>query len=798
MARLFVVSVIAVHAAMMAATDVVPRHIAGGSPHNQGGIKSAEWDSDGMAAPLSNTSGHFGSLGTLLDVFNPQRLARRWTYPRSDMSDACAADVDVYLSHLDRGKSWALKMSDATGRYSSSFFWGNNYWTGSEALCYHLDSNVTLEDATPFRLGFYTVRLHVALPQNVAPSIRHRRSPHTDEDAEVGVLAAVAKNHDQESRRILMGLCLPFSCNKQDVRQLMQLTARDEETEHRSVQVVKVRSPHDFYIMWRDPTFWILFAVSLAVLGLMGLGTIYDLYLVNKSRHFFSENYTYEISRASPPQLGEGSVKLDVGNFTQTATPSPIQGHINHGLEECSGSIGTLNESMNTVSSAANDSESSEKTGLLSQFILAFSVRLNMLTICDQGVGSDTIPTIHGLRSISMGWVILGHTCIVVFKYSDNMEFRNVMEKEFLFQTINNGAYSVDTFFFISGLLVSYLYFRTVARVDMTQLTRSTGFRSSALQYVGLMVYRYGRLTVPYLFVLGVVEVTMKWFHYNSVFEAPTNDYMNCPNYWWRNALYINTLFPVQDMCMLWSWYLADDTQFYVLGCVLLILAVSYFRVSAVLTCIFLVSSWITTAFIAYNNKHIPGVDDPLAQFDKIYDKPWTRLGPYLVGMMVGWVLYKTDCKIKMSKVMVVVGWILSLGCLTALVYGLYDTELHPIVAAAYSSLSHSAWALSLSWIVIACCTGYGGYVEKLLSASFLYPFSRVTYCAYLVHPIMIRVMVMRLDSPMHLSVETIAIVFFGQVVASYILSFVVSLAFEAPFVQLLKIVAPDRRKKSQ
>jgi hypothetical protein len=32
---------------------------------------------------------------------------------------------------------------------------------------------------------------------------------------------------------------------------------------------------------------------------------------------------------------------------------------------------------------------------------------------------------------------------------ADNMEYRNIAEKEFLFQTINNGAYSVDTFFFI-------------------------------------------------------------------------------------------------------------------------------------------------------------------------------------------------------------------------------------------------------------------------------------------------------------------------------------------------------------
>jgi hypothetical protein len=44
-----------------------------------------------------------------------------------------------------------------------------------------------------------------------------------------------------------------------------------------------------------------------------------------------------------------------------------------------------------------------------------------------------------------------------------------------------------------SGLLVSFLYFRTVTKIDITQVTRSTGFQNSALQYVGLMAYRYGR-----------------------------------------------------------------------------------------------------------------------------------------------------------------------------------------------------------------------------------------------------------------------------------------------------------------
>lgn len=172
-----------------------------------------------------------------------------------------------------------------------------------------------------------------------------------------------------------------------------------------------------------------------------------------------------------------------------------------------------------------------------------------MRTICDSGVGRDTISTIHGLRALSMAWVILGHTCIVMFKYSDNMEYRKIVEKKLMFQTITNGAFSVDTFFFMGGLLVSYLFFRTNAMGDLNKLTQGThGFVAGFLKFMGLLVYRFCRLTTPYMFVLGVVNVTMKWFYYNSVFEPPTADHINCPTYWWRNILYINTLFPVDQM----------------------------------------------------------------------------------------------------------------------------------------------------------------------------------------------------------------------------------------------------------
>jgi hypothetical protein len=64
-----------------------------------------------------------------------------------------------------------LAVADASGRYVPSFFWGNSYWTGSESLCYQLNSNASRLEAPPFRLGFYTVRLQIALPQYISPSV---------------------------------------------------------------------------------------------------------------------------------------------------------------------------------------------------------------------------------------------------------------------------------------------------------------------------------------------------------------------------------------------------------------------------------------------------------------------------------------------------------------------------------------------------------------------------------------------------------------------------------------------------
>ncbi|XP_043276651.1 O-acyltransferase like protein-like isoform X2 [Venturia canescens] len=740
-----------------------------------------------------NFERNWTTIAEVLDIYSSKNLVLNWRKNEFPIGNECERDITEYVRALKNHEMWALKADDSSGRYTNGFYWGNSFFTGSATECSYIGHDFqkkkTKYPTKPSVVGSSTIHGATELngqPKNASrleePSIMPNVLDQPPYDLGFFMMKILINDTFTPTTRLIhLGVCLPFSCTASDVAIIAKLSASERAAKNSIIQ--KVRDQRNYYDIYADPIFWILIGSSLSAVFFMIIGTSYDFYL--SMRLAKKRSMTYDLEKhAKLEQTVKGHHKLpNVAENSITVTPI----------------VNNNNDHENSPSRSPPTPDLQPDLNVFEELLLSFSVRINMGVICDPAVGRDTISTIHGLRAISMAWVILGHTCIVLFNYSDNPEYRKVVEKKFLFQTVTNGAFSVDTFFFMGGLLVSFLYFRTNAMGDLNKLTQGTrGFVAGCLKFIGFLVYRFCRLTTPYLFVLGVVQVSMKWFHANSVFEPPTADHENCPNYWWRNVLYINTLFPVDQMCMLWSWYVADDTQFYVIGAVILIVATNHLKFAAFSVVTLLISSWLTTGYIALINNHMPSSDDPLALFDKIYDKPWTRLGPYLIGMSVGYYLFKTDCKVKMSKTTVVIGWLLSSACLLSLLYGLYEAELSPVTAAAYSSLSHSAWALGLAWIVIACSTGYGGWVNDILSAPILYPFSRVTYCAYLVHPMVIRLTAMNLDSPFHLGKDTVVIAFFGQVILSYILSFIVSVSFEAPFVSMLKILSPKKRKRIQ
>ncbi|XP_048774751.1 nose resistant to fluoxetine protein 6-like isoform X2 [Ostrea edulis] len=216
----------------------------------------------------------------------------------------------------------------------------------------------------------------------------------------------------------------------------------------------------------------------------------------------------------------------------------------------------------------------------------------------------------------------------------------------------------------------------------------------------------------------------------------------------------------------------------------------------------FLFGSWVATGIISNYFKLPASQLEQLADqqsmgthyFNEYYIKPYCRIGPYLMGILFGYLLYKTDCKLKMNKVLNVFIWMvaITLGCL--IVYGLYDdingtVHLSQNVKDLYNTTHRTVWGACVGWVVFACATGNGGFINTLLSWSFFTPLARLTYFAYLVHPILIYGYYYSLRTPLYIDDLTVAVVFTALMVFTYMAAFVLSLAFEAPMLGLEKIM---------
>lgn len=126
-----------------------------------------------------------------------------------------------------------------------------------------------------------------------------------------------------------------------------------------------------------------------------------------------------------------------------------------------------------------------------------------------------------------------------------------------------------------------------------------------------------------------------------------------------------------------------------------------------------------------------------------------------------------------------------------ALVYGLFGhiekgLRLDFHVAAFYNAACRPVWGYCLMWVVIACEAGYGGKcllslthipdfivfvisfarigaITHFLSWKALIPLSRLTYCAYLVHPLILIWMYGIMETTFHFSVPMLSIFYGGK-----------------------------------
>jgi len=432
-----------------------------------------------------------------------------------------------------------------------------------------------------------------------------------------------------------------------------------------------------------------------------------------------------------------------------------------------------------------------------------FSLYIMFRKIFHVGENKDNLGCINGIRFLSMAWVVIGHTYLLISATPPPMANPSTIMQEFVtsygMRTILNATPSVDSFFLIGALLLSYL---TLQQLD---IQKGGSVKFWAMFYV----HRYIRLTGVYAMAVAINATLVRYLDTKNgyIFPALADQ---CADSWWTNLFYINNFqeFLNTEDCMGHTWYMANDMQMFVFSPILIyamhklpIVGVSATGVIAIASTSYRI--W----WYADSEKEIGDFNDMYGfegegegkggalpgDFEYVYSKPWTRIAPYAIGLIAGFILHKTkkmkiDCS---TRNIVIAGFVNFVSVLTLylVVYGKDPANTTELGNKLYQALFRTGWGLGLGMLILSCAKGFGGFINSFLSWGLWAPLAKMSYSCYLMHFNVLWWFVYQPTYRMYISQPLWIYYCIANVCISMAVGFVMVILFEAPIMHLEKLL---------
>lgn len=339
---------------------------------------------------------------------------------------------------------------------------------------------------------------------------------------------------------------------------------------------------------------------------------------------------------------------------------------------------------------------------------------------------------------------------------------------------------------------------------------------TSDFQPLVWLLMRYIRLTPSYATLIGLSILLPSLGAPGGPFWPETMGQLepSCRSNWWSNLLFVNNFYETDKLCLIHSWYLSNDWQFFTLALILLGLMYKSRKLALLmLITIFLASSATTFTVIVQNEfpptivTTSPAVAERWQFIHKLYYKPWPHLPPYLIGLIVGYLIVvhqkQQSLNAKSSGGLIIppgwryACWFLFGSVALALLNSIYPwnmgLQVDPLISGLHGSTFRTLWAACNAWLVFALVVrspnSRQGALGRLLSWRGFQVTSRLTYCAYLVHPLIIYYHFGSLRERMDSSLYGQTCRFMATLLLSYIGAFALSLLVESPSIELQKFI---------
>ncbi|XP_034490264.1 nose resistant to fluoxetine protein 6-like [Drosophila innubila] len=431
----------------------------------------------------------------------------------------------------------------------------------------------------------------------------------------------------------------------------------------------------------------------------------------------------------------------------------------------------------------------------LPALIKIFSVRATsraLFRLTNPRSNPNVIDCLHGMRCMSLFWVVFGHEYMFGLVSPNINQLGLLYWLESPFQNmIIHGVFSVDTFFFLSGLLVIMIALRS--------MERSRGKLNIPLMYLHRYLRLAPLLAVAILVYMKLMPLVVDGPLGNGTFEANKQ----CENTWFWTLLFVQN-YATMDICLGHTWYLGVDMQLYIISPILLIALYKWGKKAAIgiVVLIVLLSVWLFTIMMVkeYSMFFRNGINSEDSQ-RWLYFSTHLHATPWLIGAVFGYILHVNRGKcFKLSRPVVWTGWFVCLATVFACLFALvpYDKFNGPKLTllgdATYYTLTRLAWPLALCWIVFACMEGYGGMANSFLSSPLWQPLSKLSYAVYVWHILIQEVNVRRTQTSTYFSDYEMMLKFWSDFGFTVLVAYATYITIEAPLGGLESLLLSTRK----
>ncbi|XP_031765821.2 nose resistant to fluoxetine protein 6-like [Galleria mellonella] len=442
------------------------------------------------------------------------------------------------------------------------------------------------------------------------------------------------------------------------------------------------------------------------------------------------------------------------------------------------------------------------------KYLLAFSMKHNwqILTYDRSKPRSDermkSIACIEGMRVFGLVSVIFSHALLIyVYSFTDNPEFIENMYDQFVWQTLFNTPIWLQAFFSMSGFLTTYVILITMDEKPITFWKCLIG-----------IINRYIRLTPAAGFALWFI---ISWYPYLG--SGPQWNWMvtreahDCSERWLYHILYVHNYLEMGKMCMGHTWYLAADMQLHIVGLFLMLLLARYRKAAVLVLPALVIASALAAGLVTYFNELTPIITGQSPEILRtifagtkiltmLYLPFWMNLSGYVGGIITAFILHYIQVNgIRLNEMK----WFnmlfhiaLTLGGCVAMAGTVFlsDTALPLWASSLYAALDRTLITVFFNIFMLGCFSGCKSGLRSMLYWRGFHILGRLSYCVFLVHFIILRLVFAGNPQLGHGSIYTLISLLITIMVLSIIAAIPFCLLVELPAIELWKAITEGDR----